>query len=583
MKPEKNKQKSDKKKKSVFGLVPRYKGLIFGMLGLSVLSNALSLSLPRLAANTIDAYQAGRFDPTSTLMIFGVLIAIILTVAYSVAALQAYAGELVARDLRAALADKISRQTFAFVQKIGASKLLTNLTSDMDAVKMFISMAITSLVSSVFLILGASTLLIMTNWKLGLSVLILVPVIGFTFFTIFSQVGQLFRKSQQVIDKLNRTINESILGAALVRVLNAGKQEEAKFKIVNTEAQSVGLSILKIFSSMIPIITFISSMATLVILGYGGHLVIAGEMSLGQLAAFNSYLSMLIFPILMIGFMSNAISRSSASYERILEVMDAPVASEGGDVVADLRGDIALKHVSLTVGEKAILKDVSFSLPAKTRTAILGPTAAGKTQLLYVLTGLVEPSSGEIFYDDRSLPSYDRQSLHAQLGLVFQDSIIFNLTIRVNIKFGQKISDEDFDKALQTAELNDFIDSLPQGLDTPVSERGTSLSGGQKQRVMLARALAINPKILLLDDFTARVDTNTEHRILANVRKNYPNLTLVSVTQKIASVEDYDRIILLMEGEVLAQGTHAELMKSSPEYVQIYESQKSTEKYESKA
>jgi ATP-binding cassette subfamily B protein len=163
---------------------------------------------------------------------------------------------------------------------------------------------------------------------------------------------------------------------------------------------------------------------------------------------------------------------------------------------------------------------------------------------------------------------------------VLQDSIIFNLTLRENIAFSNSVNDEDLQKAIDTAELHDFLGSLPEGLNTIVSERGTSLSGGQKQRIMLARALALNPKILLLDDFTARVDTSTERKILANVAKNYPDITLISVTQKIAPIEKYDQVILIMEGEVLAIGTHDELMHSTPEYVQIYDSQKSTENYE---
>lgn len=166
---------------------------------------------------------------------------------------------------------------------------------------------------------------------------------------------------------------------------------------------------------------------------------------------------------------------------------------------------------------------------------------------------------------------------------MFQDSIIFNLTLRENIAFSKTVTDADLEKAVATAELSDFIDALPDKLDTVVSERGTSLSGGQKQRIMLARALALDPSVLLLDDFTARVDANTEQRILANVQRNYPGLTLISVTQKVASVEGYDQIVLLMEGELLARGTHAELLASSPEYVQIYESQRSTESYELRA
>jgi ATP-binding cassette subfamily B protein len=197
-----------------------------------------------------------------------------------------------------------------------------------------------------------------------------------------------------------------------------------------------------------------------------------------------------------------------------------------------------------------------------------------------LLTGLLTPSKGEIFIDGKNINEYDKESLHSQVGFVFQDSILFNLSLRENIAFSNVAGDAYLDKAIKTAELEDFIDTLPEKLDTIVSERGTSLSGGQKQRIMLARALALNPKILLLDDFTSRVDNRTEAKILSNIAKNYPDLTLISVTQKIQSVEHYDQIVLLMEGEVLAKGTHEELIKSSTEYVQIYDSQKSMNQYE---
>ncbi|EKD92974.1 MAG: hypothetical protein ACD_28C00285G0001 [uncultured bacterium] len=227
-------------------------------------------------------------------------------------------------------------------------------------------------------------------------------------------------------------------------------------------------------------------------------------------------------------------------------------------------------------GEKAALKDVSFAIKAGTRTAIIGPTAAGKTQLLQVLTGLIRSTSGEIRYDGKKLEEYEKKSFHEQVGLVFQDSVLFNLSVLGNIAFSTTVKEKDLTRAIETAELHDFIEKLPHKLETVVSERGTSLSGGQKQRIMLARALALNPRILFLDDFTARVDTRTEQRILKNLEKNYPHLTLISVTQKIGAVEQFDQIILLMEGEVLATGTHHHLMETSTEYVQIHESQRST-------
>lgn len=199
---------------------------------------------------------------------------------------------------------------------------------------------------------------------------------------------------------------------------------------------------------------------------------------------------------------------------------------------------------------------------------------------MYLLTGLIQPGSGSILFDNHELSSYRPEDFYRQVGFVFQDSIIFNLSLRENIAFSDTVTDESLQLAIETAELQDFIEALPQKLNTIVSERGSSLSGGQKQRIMLARALAINPKVLLLDDFTARVDTITEKKILDNIAGNYPGLTLLSVTQKVASVENYDKVIVLMQGEIIAQGTHQALLKSSPEYVQIHTSQQSTSNYE---
>jgi ATP-binding cassette subfamily B protein len=278
--------------------------------------------------------------------------------------------------------------------------------------------------------------------------------------------------------------------------------------------------------------------------------------------------------------MSNVIAQSSAAYQRVETILSMPDAVETGTITAPLQGNIAVHNIRLQYEGKPVLKDVSFSVKAGSKTAIIGPTAAGKTQLLYLLTNLSKPGSGSITYDGHDIASYNRDVLHKQIGLVFQDSIIFNISLRENIAFNEQVTEADMERAIATAALKDFIDTLPQQLDTMVSERGTSLSGGQKQRIMLARALAINPKILLLDDFTARVDNHTEQQILQNLSLYYPDLTLVSVTQKIASIEHYDQIILLMEGEVVATGTHEELMQSCPEYVQIYQSQRSTNHYE---
>ncbi len=565
---------------SVFGLLKPYKGFVFALLILAIASNALNLVIPQLIARGIDSFAGTRTVESSLLIGFFIAAASIFIFSALQSVVQVYASERVARDLRVKLSAKISRQSHTFIQATGPSKLLTNLTSDIDSIKTFVSQGIVSVVSSVIIIIGASVLLLLLNWKLALVVLLTIPTIGVTFSVIFGKVRVLFIQGREVIDWLNKVINESILGSSLIRVLNSQQPEYQKFIAANTGAKDVGMKILALFASMIPVVGFVANLATLAILLIGGRFVINGSMTIGNFAAFNSYLALLIFPIFILGFVSSLIAQAGASYQRINEVLEAPEIPEGGAVTDPLLGNITVKDLGITYEEKPVLKKVSFNVKARTRTAIIGPTAAGKTQLLYLLTGLISPQTGTIEYDGRSLDSYNRELLHKQVGFVFQDSIIFNLSIRENIAFSSTVSDQSLQKAIDTAELSEFVDELPQKLDTIVSERGSSLSGGQKQRIMLARALALDPKILLLDDFTARVDSNTEEKILSNVRKNYPNLTLVSITQKISSVEDYDQIILLMEGEVLASGTHQELLATSPEYVQIYESQRSTSHYE---
>jgi len=579
--PTENKPKAP----GIFSLLKPYSGLVTLLILFALFSNSVNLWLPKIISHGIDGYFHSKltrthFDVNTTIIEFSLAVIFIFVFGFLQTIIQTYTSERVARDLRARLSDKISRQNNLFIDQVTPSKLLTNLTADADSIKLFVSQALVSIVSSVFIIIGASILLLMINWKLALCIIAIIPIIGGTFFYVLKKVRALFIKSRGVIDWLNKVINESILGSALIRVINSQQLEFDKFLKANAEARDIGLAILRLFAGLIPVITFTANMATLSILSLGGHFVINKTMSLGEFASFNLYLAQLIFPILIIGFMSNVIAQATAAFQRITAVLNAPDTVETGTITETLKGNVELKNVSVVYGQKPALKDISFMVKAGSKIAVIGPTAAGKSQLLYLLTGLIKQTAGEVLFDGRSIDEYNSESFHSQVGFVFQDSIIFNMSIRENIAFSDTVTDESLQKAIDTAELRDFIDALPDKLSTIVSERGSSLSGGQKQRIMLARALAIDPKVLLLDDFTARVDNNTEKKILTNVQKNYPGLTLISVTQKIASVEHYDQIILLTQGEIVATGKHEELMHSSPEYVQIFDSQQSTSNYE---
>jgi ATP-binding cassette subfamily B protein len=559
----------------ISSLLKPYRGMIFILIFLALLSNGINLVLPRIIASGIDAYPS-HYVLKKILIEFLVAAFIIFIFTYLQSIIQTNTAERVARDLRSKLSSKISIQSYAYIDKANPSKLLTNLTADVDSVKLFISQAIVTIASSLIIIVGACFMLFSINWKLAFAVITIIPIIGGAFYMVTKRVRPIFLKGREIIDRLNKVINESILGSALIRVINSQQPEYEKFLAANEQAKNLGLSILRLFAWLIPIIVLTANFAGITILALGGHFVIINTMTVGDFAAFNSYLSLLIFPIIMIGFMSNVIAQSTASYQRLHMVLDLPDTTDNGTIKEPLKGNIALHDVSVMYGQKPVLKHIGLSVDAGSTLAIIGPTAAGKSQLLYLLTGLIKANEGTVLFDDRNIDEYNKENFYSHVGFVFQDSIIFNMSIRENIAFSDKVTDESLEKAIETAELKDFIDSLPEKLNAVVSERGTNLSGGQKQRIMLARALAINPRILLLDDFTSRVDTQTEIKILQNVRRNYPGITLISVTQRIATAGQFDQVIVLMEGEIVASGTHEVLMNTSTEYVQIYQSQQST-------
>lgn len=569
-----------KKSPRLFGLLKPYQGLLLLLVFFALVSNGASLLLPRLIGQGINEFSASQTLSPDLLREFAIITVLAFVFSCLQNLIQVYTSERVARDLRSQLADKISQQDYTFVVKTEPSRLLTNLTSDVDAIKTYVAEVVAGLFSSFLILVGATGILLSLNWRLALAVLLAVPVVALSFALVLARLRPIFRQTRQVIDRLNKVINEGVIGANLIRVLDGADWEARRFSISNDLARQLGLKILRYFAMLIPLVNMLVQTATVVILALGGHYVLEGSMTIGDLATFYGYLALVIFPVFVIGFMSGLIAQASAAFERLREVLYAPDPPTAGLRVSQLQGKLVAEGLSLRYGDRRALSEVSLSLKPATRTAVLGPTSAGKTQLLYLLSGLLRPDSGTILYDDHPLAEYSPQSLQRQVALVFQESILFDLSIRDNIGFADEIRPEAWQKAVETAELQDLLEQLPQGAETLVSERGTRLSGGQKQRVMLARALALEPAVLLLDDFTARLDPSTERKILANLQRNYPTMTLLAVTQRINTVRDYDHIILLMEGRVLAQGTHQTLLETSPEYIQIFESQKSTQEYE---
>lgn len=599
-------------------LIKEYRGWTITVVMLGIATNVLALLVPRLSASVIDI-ATKDFGIKGDVLTEVIILSGVAILSFIIALIQIFVSgifsEKVAYKLRKDVLSRIGDQTYGFIASQTPGRLLTLITSDADAVKAVISQGLVTLLGAFVTLVGAAIMLLTINLRLGLYTISIIPLLILAMVFIFGTLTKLFNETQENVEKINAVINESIVASALVRVLQAAKSEVKKFAEINALARDTGLGIVKSISALIPIVVLLANTTTLIIIWFGGQRVIEGTLTIGNFSAFLSYTTMFIWPLFVLSFVGTSISRGGVSLKRINEVLDAPIESDQGTYDGELIGDIEFKKVSLIYkdesgNDRSILQDISFTIKHGTKNAIIGPTGAGKTQLFYLLAGLVKPTEGTILIDSRPLAEFKSEAFLARVGLVFQDSIVFNSSFRENISLsdekklasdnGEKSAARDpvkndarnaakyiakdnvknenvLDKALETAELKDFIEGLPRGLDTHVSERGTSLSGGQKQRLMLARALAINPKILLLDDFTARVDRATEASILENVSKNYPDVTLVSITQKIEPIQNYDHIIVIMEGELVAEGKHADLITDSFEYKQIYESQQSTE------
>lgn len=545
------------------------------------ISNGANLLIPRILGQSIDDFSrtedlvqlAPDIWLLTSITIFVLLIALLQTI------VGVYVAENIARDLRAALINKILSQPISFVNKQDPAELFTNITSDVEQVKDIISQGFASILSALIILIGSVILIFSINVRLALIAVISLPVIIAVFAFIFKNISQLFRSSQEILSKINKVINESVLGAMLIRVLNAQKYENTKFDNVNQQAKEVGFSIINLFSSLIPTINLVSNIAIVTIIWFGGRQVMLDDLTLGEFSAFISYFNLLITPIFILGFVSNFISRGLVSLSRIQQVLNTPEPPKQNTqnlITQEVKGKITFKNVSYEVNDKYLLRNVSFEIKPQTRNAIIGPTGSGKSLILSLITGLIQPTSGQILIDDIPLQKWNSDYIFKTMGLVFQESILFNTSLRENIVFNTKIKNQDYNKAVITSNVSEIVESLPNGINTKISERGSNLSGGQKQRIMLARALVRNPKILLLDDFTARVDIKTEKEIVTSLSQNYPDLTLISITQKIEPIQDYEQIIVIMEGELLATGTHAQLFKNSIEYAQIWQSQQTT-------
>lgn len=552
-------------------LVAQYKYYLISLFLLVAGVTILSLAIPNITGELIKSLEAGRPD-WGWIWTLGGIVGILLLIEILQVTLGAVFREKVGYDLRAKLMDKLTTQNYTNVNNIGIGQIITLFGSDIDNVKNIMAGELVLSVKAMLLFVGALVLIFATNWKLGLIAFISLPVIVAAFAWIFKSVTKYFNLSQENQTDLNNAISQNIYGSNLVRVQNSQAWETRKFNLLTTESKNISFKIIEAFSSLIPIINTISNWTTFGILYFGALTYIAGQIKLGDINAYISYYALLTAPIFIIGFNSQGIARLGVSLKRINELLESPEESPSGNIKKPIKKGIVVKNVNLEYTGKKVLKNINFAIPVNKKTAILGPTGAGKSLLINLLTGMIHPTSGEILIDDRPLQDWDQDYIKDKITTVYQESLIFSGDLKQNVVLNREWNETKYQTAMSTATLEKLDKDKGE-----ISELGANLSGGQKQRLTLARALYNNPQFLLLDDFTARVDKATENTIQSRLATSYPKTTIITISQNISSVQDYDQIILIMEGEILMTGTHQELLKSSPEYRQIQASQQIVE------
>ncbi len=485
----------------------------------------------------------------------------------------------VAYDLRNDLYAKIQRLSFSYHDKTQTGQLMIRATDDVEKVRLFIGQGLLQLVGAIILLSGTLIILFTTNAQLALYTLWILPValVLFMFFGIVSQ--PLFTKVQQKLSALNTILQENLAGIKVIKSFAREKNEQAKFNRAADELMNRQLVIARLFTFLFPVVFLIANLGQATTLYFGGRQIIGGTLTLGQWQEFSLYLIYIFLPIAQFGMIITQFGQAAASATRIFEILDAKNdVTDKPDAVTlpPISGKVVFENVSFRYFESGdpVLQDVSFETNPGETVALLGATGSGKTTIINLIPRFYDPTGGRITIDGYDLRDVTLDSLRAQIGVVLQETTLFRGTIRENIAFGKPdATPEDVIAAAKAAAAHEFIESFPDGYDTPVGERGATLSGGQKQRIAIARALLLNPNVLILDEATSSVDLTTEAQIKAALDKLMEGRTSFVIAQRISTVMNADQILVLDKGRIVAHGTHAELMAHSSIYAEIYHSQ----------
>ena len=558
----------------------RYSIFVLGVLILVFISTMTDLWLPDLMSEIVDTgivkgdipFILGR----GGIMLLVTLLGTICTIGSSF--LSAKVGIGFSRDLRKKVFEKVESFSLTEVNEIGTASLITRTTNDINQIQMVTIMMMRMMLSSPLIIIGALIMALRKDVELSRIILIVIPIIVVTIVVIAKFTMPLFKIMQKKIDKLNLVIRENLTGIRVIRVFNKVKTEEVRFNKASLDVSRIATRANRLIGSLMPLMMLILNLSIIAVLWFGGIRVNEGDIMVGDLMAFIQYLTQVMFSLLMLTMMFVLILRAQASAVRINEVleMQSPIKEPVKAAQPQLRGHVEFKNVSFGYegAEEYAISNISFKAQPGEVTAIIGGTGSGKSTILNMITRFYDAAEGEVLVDGINVKELNQQELRLKIGYVPQKAILFTGTIKDNIRYGKEdATDEEIRHALDIAQATDFVSRMKKGIESEISQGGKNVSGGQKQRLSIARAIVRKPEIYLFDDSFSALDFKTDAKLRAALASETKDATVIIVAQRVSTVMDATRILVMDEGRVVGCGTHDELLKTNEIYQQIVASQ----------